>query len=40
VKVRRKIDRLVTVEPHAITLLAVAVAGKLDPNERILRKGQ
>jgi hypothetical protein len=40
VKVRRKIDRLVTIEPYAITLLAVAVASKFDPNERILRKGQ
>jgi hypothetical protein len=38
---RRKINRLVlTVEPYAITLFAVAVKRRFDPNGRILRKRQ
>jgi hypothetical protein len=35
-----KIDRLVAIEPYTIALLTVAVASKLDPHDRILRKGQ
>jgi hypothetical protein len=37
----RQLNRLVfTVEPYTITLFAVAVACKVDPNGRILRKRQ